>query len=267
MALLKDITLGQYYPGESFLHRLDPRSKLLASMLLLAGLLISNSIITIVFFSVYTVLGVMLSGIPVAVFGRNLKSFLWFLIFTFLIHLLLNSEGNTLVMLPLGLRITSTGLAFAVLYTTRLVLIVVVAGLLTLSTTPVDFTDGLERLFSPLRRLRVPVHEIALMISLSLRFIPLLLRETERLKNAQISRGVSFSGSLVSRLKSVLAMLLPLFVSAFRRADELAVAMEARYYVNGTYRTSYRTLKFQRGDVLILVLCSLALMILFFDKL
>jgi energy-coupling factor transport system permease protein len=266
MALLKDITLGQYYPGNSFLHNLDPRSKIVGTTVFLCGLLVADSVSAGLVFALCCIAGIILSGIPFGVFWGNLKSFTWFLAFVFLVHLLLNEGGELVAVLPMGLRITDSGITTALLYTTKLVLLLLCTALLTLTTIPVDFTDGLERLCSPLRRLGVPVHDIAMMISLSLRFIPLLLQETERLKNAQISRGASFHGHILNRCKAVSAMLLPLFVSAFRRADELAVAMEARCYADGSVRSSYRTLVFGTRDYLFITCIVLILPVLFFDK-
>jgi energy-coupling factor transport system permease protein len=266
MALLKDITLGQYYPGNSFLHRLDPRTKLLASLALLASLLLSNSLFAILFFMSCGAVGMLSSGVPGRIFYRNLKAFAWLLTLTFGFHLFLNGEGRVLLSLPWQVNVTDVGLSNAIILTLRFGLLLIFAGLLTLTTATMDLTDGVAKLCRPLRKLGVPVHDLAMMATLSLRFLPLLLVESEKLKNAQVSRGASFDGSLFRKATVVSAMLLPLFISALRRAEELAVSMEARYYAGQANRSSYAALAFKRADILLLGFSVTLLAVTFFDK-
>lgn len=251
MAFLKDITLGQYYHGESFLHRLDPRSKLLASLILMTSLLFSNTIDLILIHGAVILLAVFVSKIPFSVIAKNLKWFLWLFIITLAIHIL---EIKIVASFPyLNCGISANGLANGLTYTLRLALLIILAALLTLTTSPIELADGAERMFSPLKRLKLPVQEFALMMTLSLRFIPILIREAERIKNAQLSRGASLDGSLLERVKNIVPMILPLFVSAIRRADDLAVAMSARAYVGGEGRSSYSRLVFKVADAGVLI--------------
>ena len=253
MGFLNDITLGQFYPANSFLHRLDPRSKLFASLIFMTCLLLSNEIILISLFGIICLVGLYFSKLPFKIFGRNLKPFYWLFLITFIIHLL-TTEGKTIFDISLlNITVTEQGVINGISYSIRLALLIILASLLTLTTSPIELTDSLDRLLSPLKRFKLPVHEFTLMITLSLRFIPILLREAERIKNAQLSRGASLEGSLIQRVKNIIPMILPLFISAFRRADELAVAMEARDYIIGEGRTNYRQLVFKRGDFAVLI--------------
>lgn len=253
MGFLNDITLGQYCPGNSFLHTLDPRSKLIASLLFMTGLLLSNSISLILLLGGICVVGIYFSEMPIKIISKNLKPFFWLFLITFAIHLL-TTKGETILTVPfLGLSVTEEGFFNGITYSLRIVFLITFAALLSLTTAPIELTDSLERLFSPLKKLKVPVHEFALMMTLSLRFIPILIQEAERIKNAQLSRGVSLQGSLPRRVKNIIPMILPLFISAFRRAEDLAVAMEARHYVGGEGRTNYRRLVFKRADFGLLI--------------
>ncbi len=244
MAFLKDITLGQYYPGNSYLHRLDPRSKLLTSLILMTGLLVSHNWTLILLEIGVCLLAVGFSKVPIGVFMRNLKWFVWLFLITFAIH---------------ALDLSEEGLRAGLLYTVRLVLLIVFAALLTLTTVPVALTDGLERLLAPLRRFKLPVHEFAFMMTLALRFIPILIQEGERVKNAQLSRGASLEGPLMRRIRNMIPMLLPLFISAIRRADDLAIAMAARNYTGGEGRTSYSQLVLCQADYITVMLSILML--------
>jgi len=184
--------------------------------------------------------------------SKNLKPFFWLFLITFLIHLL-TTRGTVLYSIPwLDWTITSEGMTNGTVYSIRLALLIIIAALLTMTTAPIELTDSLEKLFSPLKRVKVPVHEFALMMTLALRFIPILLREAERIRNAQLSRGLSLEGNLMHRVKNIIPMILPLMVAAIRRADELAVAMEARSYTGGSGRTTYRKLGFAPGDYVLL---------------
>ena len=259
MPFLNDITLGQYWPGESFVHRLDPRTKLVALMVLMTSLLLVLNPVVLVGYALFSMLLVRLANLPSALVFRNIRPFLWLFLITIAIHLFWTS-GRILFTIPLiDLTVTQEGLILGILYSLRLALLVIYAALLTLTTSPIELTDGLERLLFPLKRVGLPTHEIVLMLSLSLRFIPTLLEEAQRLKNAQLSRGAKFDGSLFRRIQSIVPLVLPLFVSAFRRADDLALAMDARCYAGGEGRTRFKQLRFQLLDGVVLILTLLLL--------
>ncbi len=259
MALFNDITLGHYYPGDSFIHRLDPRTKLIAIMVLMTSLLVSYRPILLFGFILLTIFIVILSRFPVSLVFRNLRPFIWLFAITLTVHIFW-TPGRILWHIPLiGIDVTSEGLRMGLVYSIRLALLIVYAAILTLSTSPIELTDSLERLLSPLKRLRVPTHEIIMMLTLSLRFIPTLLEEAQRIKNAQLSRGATFEGNVIRRIRSIIPLILPLFVSAFRRADELALAMDSRCYMGGEGRTSYKVLQFKAADYLVLTIVTAAL--------
>lgn len=252
MALLKDITLGRYYPGDSFVHNLDPRSKLLASLLFMFSLFIYIDLWSLLLLFMICAFGFRIAGIPYKFMLKNMKPFFWLFLITFLIHLL-TTQGDAIYTIPLvDLTITQEGITNGTVYSFRLALLIAFAALLTMTTAPIELTDSLEKLFSPLKGLKVPVHEFALMMTLALRFIPILLHEAERIRNAQLSRGLALEGRLIQRIRNIIPMILPLMVSAIRRADELAVAMEARNYAGGSGRTSYRKLGFVAPDYALL---------------
>ncbi len=247
MPLLGNIALGKYVAGDSLLHRLDPRTKLVAVTVMMTVALGSSGLAPVGAFGLFVLLAAGLSRLPPALLARNLRSFLWLLLITALLHAF-NTPGEPLWRVPwLELLATREGVQSAALFTLRLAAVVTAAALLTLTTSPLELTDGLERLLRPLRRLRVPSHELAMMISIALRFIPVLAEEAERLQKAQMARGAEFGGGPVRRARKLVPLLLPLFVSAFARADRLAVAMEARGY-RGEGRTSYRQLRLGRLD-------------------
>ncbi|HNR66795.1 MAG TPA: energy-coupling factor transporter transmembrane component T [bacterium] len=260
MAFLNDITLGHYWPGDSIVHNLDPRSKLLGLLGVMTTLLMVLNPIMLMAYALFSLFVVRLAKLPAALVFRNVRPFLWLFLITIAIHLFW-TPGRSLFQVPVvNLNATHEGLAFGILYSIRLALLVIYAALLTLTTSPMELMDGLERLLNPLKRLRVPTHEIVLMLSLSLRFIPTLLEEAQRLKNAQLSRGASFDGSLFKRIQSVIPLVLPLFVSAFRRADDLALAMDARCYSGGEGRTTYKILRLGIVDWIVLLM-ALALLV------
>jgi energy-coupling factor transport system permease protein len=248
MAILQDITLGQYYPVDSLVHRLDPRTKLLVSVAWMSGLLLTNDVALTAMWGVATFATVVAARLPFPLVVRNLRAFGWLFLLTMVVHVFFTS-GTTWLRLPVvGWTIAKEGVQRGLLYSFRLALLVVMAALLTLSTSPIEITDGLERLMRPLRRLGVPVHELSMMMSLAMRFVPTLLEEADRLQKAQVSRGASFEGNVVQRVRSILPLVVPLFISSFRRADELALAMDARCYRGGQGRTCYRQLRLQAGD-------------------
>ncbi len=257
MGFIRDITLGQYHAGHSLLHVLDPRTKLLASLILMVCLLFAERPGSIVLHGTFCLLVWRLSGLPGRLVFGNLKPFLWIVSVTALVHIF-TAEGRVLLIVPVfDWSISDQGLANALVYSARLLFLVLFAAFLTLTTPPTELTDGLEKMMSPLKKLRLPVHELALMMTLSLRFIPILIREAERVKNAQLSRGVSLEGPFLQRVRALLPMILPLFVLAMQRSEELAVAMESRAYSGGQGRTSYRELTMTQNDAAAIGLVSL----------
>ncbi|MFQ5639674.1 MAG: energy-coupling factor transporter transmembrane component T family protein [bacterium] len=254
MALLNDITFGQYFPSDSVLHRLDPRSKLLTCLVVTTCLMMSRYLywIGIQVFLCLVAMGV--SKIPFKFFAKNLKLFLWLFLITFSIHFMNIHLLGTAPFIRIDL--TEQGFFNGIVYTVRLVLLITLASLLTMTTTPMELTESLEKALSPLKRFKIPVHEFAFMATLALRFIPILLREAQIIKNAQISRGLSLEGSMLQRIRNMIPMIIPLFVSAIRRADDLAVAMEARHYSGGRGRTSFHKLELKQADWLLMLFAS-----------
>lgn len=240
---LKDITLGQYFPGSSFLHKCDPRSKivflvLFITTIFLCGFLPSYGLMLLILLALIAV-----SRVSPSVFVRGMKPILIIILFTGVLNLLF-SQGTT-VLAELGpLTITVEGIWHAGFMVLRILMLMAATLLLTYTTSPILLTDGLERLLKPLKRIHVPVHEISMMMSIALRFIPTLIQETDKIMAAQKARGADFeSGGLMDKVKALIPILIPLFLSAFRRADELAVAMECRCYHGDDGRTSLRVLK------------------------
>lgn len=256
MAFFNDISLGHYYPAESTIHQLDPRTKLLAAMILMTCLLMSLNFVVLIAYLVLTTVVVKMSRIPPFLAFRNLRPFFLLFVATILVHLIWTNDGPKLSLPLVNLQISRHGLELGLVYALRLGILIVLAATLTLTTSPIELTDALEIMLKPLKRLRVPTHEIVMMLSLSLRFIPTLMEEADRLRKAQISRGARFSGHIFKRLKAVMPLVLPLFVSAFRRADELAYAMDARCYSGGEGRTSYKRLQFRTTDFIALAVVT-----------
>ena len=230
-------------------------------MFLMTGLLISLEPYLLIGFLLLIVTIVSVSKIPFSLIFRNLRPFVLLFMITVLIHVIWTT-GEVIFRIPIfGLGVTREGIYMGLAYSFRLALLILFAAIMTLSTSPIELTDALEKLISPLKRLRVPTHEIVMMLTLSLRFIPTLMEEAQRIKNAQISRGAAFSGSWKNRLKSLIPLILPLFISAFRRADELSWAMDSRCYVGGKGRTSYKELKFKSIDYLVLTFSMLLIVV------
>lgn len=259
MPLLGDIALGKYVGGDSVLHRLDPRTKLIAIVLLMGTALASRGLSPILVFGALVAGAAVLSRLPTGLLVRNLRSFLWLLAVTALLHAFM-TPGRLLWRIPwLELIVTHEGLQAAFLFTARLATVVTAATLLTLTTSPLELTDGIERLLRPLRRFRVPAHELAMVVSIALRFIPVLAEEAERLQKAQMARGAEFGGGPIARARKLIPLLVPLFLSSFARADRLAIAMEARGYRGGEGRTQLRQLRLSRLDAAAGVLTGAAL--------
>ncbi len=246
MSLWQNLTLGRYYAGSSWAHRLDPRLKLVISMAIMITLTLSEAWSVLGWWTLLLLATIATTHIPPKVFVKNLRAFLWLFGLTVLLHALSDPSAPHFQMW--GISISWPGVITGCKYAVRLGLLVLVAALLSFTTMPLDLTEGVERLLGFLRRFRFPVHELALMTSLALRFVPTIVEEAQRIQRAQISRGANFSGGILRRVQALVPMLVPLFVATFNRADELAVAMEARCYHGGEGRVSFREMKLERVD-------------------
>lgn len=251
--MMEKMIIGRYVPADSILHRMDPRSKLIIVFLFVCVIFLANNSWTYGILVLYTFLMAGFSKIPARFLIGGLKPVLWLVIFTFFLHLFLTKEGE--IILDLGwFKIYEEGLRQGIFISLRFFLLILITSLLTLTTTPIEITDGLERLLGPLKKLKFPVHELALMMSIALRFIPTLMQETDKIMKAQTARGVEYSsGPIKERLKAVVPLLIPLFISSFKRAEELAVAMEARGYKGGEGRTKYRQLSWAFADTSMII--------------
>ena len=247
--MLSDITLGQYFPGNSVIHRMDPRMKLILTIIYIVGVFMVANLLGYVIALAFLYLVVRLSGIRFSYLLKGVKPLRFIIIFTFLLNLFF-VQGET-PLLSLGFfTLTLEAVENAVYFALRLVFLVMGTSVLTLTTSPVRLTDGLERLMHPLSRFHFPSHELAMMMTIALRFIPTLLEETDKIKKAQMARGADFeSGNLLARAKAMIPLLVPLFVSAFKRANDLAMAMEARCYRGGDHRTRLKELKYTKLDL------------------
>ncbi len=257
--MLKDITLGQFFPGKTVVHRLDPRTKLILLIVYLSAVLTAKWFVSAALVMSFLIAVTVLARIPFKSMTRGLKPMLIFIVFTAVLNLFYNREG-TLLFEWKFLHVYSGGLRTAFFMVLRIVLLVCGTFLLTYTTSPIALTDAMERLLSPLKKLRFPVHEFAMMTSIALRFIPTLIEETDKIISAQKARGADFeTGSIFRRAKALIPILVPLFVSAFRRADELATAMECRCYHGGEGRTRLKVLRFAARDYLAFALGALLL--------
>lgn len=255
MAMMKNITIGQYIPGESIVHQLDPRTKILATFLFIALLFLVETFTGYALGALMLFVIVLLSRIPVKFVLRGIRPLMFIIVLTLCLHFFM-TEGRVILQIWF-LKLTYEGLIRGLMMVSRLILLIIGSSLLTLTTSPILLTDGIESLLKPFRALGVPAHELAMMMTIALRFIPTLVEETEKIMKAQMARGADFeSGNIFHRAKSLIPILIPLFVSAFRRADELAVAMEARGYRGGEGRTRFRVLKFTRRDAAALILVA-----------
>lgn len=252
--MLSDIVLGQFIPTNSPIHRLDPRTKILWTCFYMVMVFVINSFYGYALLAVFLISVMKITKVPIKFYFRGLKPLIFLMLFTAVFNLFL-TDGNVLWKLPyLNWGITDKGVKLAVFMVFRLVFLISGTSVLTFTTSPIILTDGIEHLLRPFRKIGVPAHEIAMMMTIALRFIPTLLEETEKIMKAQSARGADFeSGNLFHRAKALIPLLVPLFVSAFRRADELAVAMECRCYRGGKGRTSLKQLAFTRLDVVSLV--------------
>lgn len=255
--MIKDITLGQYVPGDSIVHKADPRTKIGLSFLYIISIFFVRDPLVYLLSALYLGVVVYYSTIPYKIILRGLRPLRVLILITFLLNVLFAGDGTIIFQFWI-LRITQEGLNLAIHFSLRLIFLVLGTSVLTLSTSPIAISDGIELLMKPLKRFKFPVHELAMMMTIALRFIPTLMEETDKIMKAQISRGADFeSGNIIQRAKAMIPLLVPLFVSAFRRANELAMAMEARCYHGDDHRTRYRVLQFSKLDTYC-ILVSLA---------
>lgn len=252
--MLKDITLGQYFPGNTLVHRLDPRTKLLMLILYMVALFCAKWFVSYALVLLFLISVTAIGRIPLKSMTRGLKPMLIFILLTAVLNLFYNRDGKLLVDWKF-IHIYSKGIETAFFMVLRIMMLICGTFLLTYTTSPISLTDGLERLLGPLKLIKVPVHELAMMMSIALRFIPTLIEETDKIMSAQKARGADFeNGNLIRRAKALVPILVPLFVSAFRRADELATAMECRCYHGGKGRTRLKVLRFTFADYLSLAI-------------
>ena len=258
--MLKDITLGQYFPGNSVIHRLDPRTKLIALIMYIVALFVADSWVSYGMMFLFLAVVIRLSTIPVKTIFNGLKPLVMILVFTGLLNLFFTT-GETVLVTFWRITVTLEGVVRAVFMMARILMLISATFLLTYTTSPIQLTDGLESLLNPLKIIRVPVHELAMMMCIALRFIPTLIEETDKIICAQKARGADFeTGSMFRRVKALVPILVPLFISAFRRADELATAMECRCYQGGEGRTKMKLLRYRRRDY-IAYMCLLLLLV------
>ena len=246
--MLKDITIGQYFQGDSFVHRLDARTKILIAIAFIVSIFIADSFIGFAILTLFLVLVIAVSGIGFKPVLKSLKPILFLVVFTGLINMFF-TQGEPLVKIWI-LKITKEGLVAAAKMICRIIILVAGTSMLTYTTSPLELTDAIERLLNPLKKIKLPVHELAMMTTIALRFIPTLVEETEKIMNAQRARGADFdSGNIFTRIKALVPVLVPMFISSFRRADDLALAMECRCYNSGVGKTKMTVTKFSHVDL------------------
>ena len=257
--MLKDITLGQYFPGNSVVHKMDPRTKLLFLVIYIVALFVASNWISYAVVFVFLATAIAISRIPLKSIFRGMKPLIMILVFTGFLNLFFTA-GETILLHWWIITITLEGVVRAVFMVLRILMLITCTFLLTYTTSPIALTDGLESLLSPLKILHLPVHELSMMMCIALRFIPTLIEETDKIMCAQKARGADFeSGNLMQRVKALVPILVPLFISSFRRADELATAMECRCYHGGDGRTKMKLLRYKRRDFLAFLVGALLL--------
>ena len=257
--MLKDITLGQYFPGNSVVHKMDPRTKLLFLVIYIVALFVASNWISYAVVFVFLATAIAISRIPLKSIFRGMKPLIMILVFTGFLNLFFTA-GETILLHWWIITITLEGVIRAVFMVLRILMLITCTFLLTYTTSPIALTDGLESLLSPLKILHLPVHELSMMMCIALRFIPTLIEETDKIMCAQKARGADFeSGNLMQRVKALVPILVPLFISSFRRADELATAMECRCYHGGDGRTKMKLLRYKRRDFLAFLVGALLL--------
>ncbi|MBM7561828.1 energy-coupling factor transporter transmembrane component T family protein [Fusibacter tunisiensis] len=248
--MLRDITIGQYYASDSVIHRMDPRFKIVASMLYLVSLFLVDQIIAYLAVVLFIGSVIKLSRVPVGYVLKGLKPIFLLIVFAFVINIFLTPGQGSPVFEVGFIKIYAEGIERAFFMAIRLILLIIGTSMLTLTTSPIELTDGIEYLLNPFKKIGLPAHELAMMMTIALRFIPTLLEETDKIMKAQMARGADFeSGNIMNRAKALIPLLVPLFISAFRRADELAMAMEARCYKGGEGRTRMKVLKYSVLDL------------------
>jgi energy-coupling factor transport system permease protein len=246
--MLRDITLGQYYQTDSILHRLDPRVKLMGTIVYLISLFVYKNFTTYLLAAIFLAIVIRLSNVPLKFIVRGIKAIIFLIIITAIFNVFW-TPGDIIFKVWI-IKVTRQGIVNALYIVVRLVFLIIGSSLMTLTTTPNHLTDGLEKALKPLQKLHVPIHEIAMMIAIALRFIPILMEETDKIMKAQMARGADFEeGTLLQKVKAMVPLLVPLFISAFRRANDLAMAMEARCYQGGDGRTKMKPLKYQKRDM------------------
>lgn len=251
--MMEKLIFGRYIPGHSFIHRLDPRAKLMGAIWFIIIIFLANNWVTYLVLTIFVLTAVKLSEINPKFFINGVKPLIWLILFTVILQILFTS-GQTILLRFGPVVISQEGILNGVFIFMRFVLIIFMSTILTLTTMPLSLTDAIEFLLRPLDALKVPVHEIALMLSIALRFVPTLMDETEKIMNAQRARGIDFGeGNIYQQMKSIVPLLIPLFVSSFNRAEELATAMEARGYKGGEGRTKYRQLAWVNRDTMVMV--------------
>ena len=256
--MIADITLGQYFPGKSLIHRMDPRLKICLTVFFIVLTFCAGNFVNIALVYAAVFAGMLISKVPVKMYVKSLKPILFIVVFTAVLNLF---YGTGEPLLQLGfIKITLNGVLNSVLIAVRIVALILVSSILTFTTSPTQLTDAIERLLKPLTYIKVPVHEFAMMMTIALRFVPTLLEETDKIMSAQKARGADLeSGGIMQRVKALVPILIPLFVSAFRRAYDLATAMESRCYVGGEGRTKMKSLKAGKIDYITVVLCVVLL--------
>lgn len=260
--MIKDITLGQYLPGNSIIHKLDPRTKLILTVLFMMALFLLNSIYALLTALVFVLVCFKLANISFKYAFKGIKPILYIIIFTTILNIFFTS--GTVIFTWSFISITKEGITSAILVALRVFTLISSASIMTYTTTPIMLTDSIEKLFNPLKKIKVPVHEMAMMMTISLRFIPTLIDETDKIMKAQASRGADIgTGNIIERAKSFIPILVPLFVSSFKRADDLAIAMESRCYKGGEGRTSMRVLQFKKRDYITYIIFLIFIVFLF----
>lgn len=255
--------IGQYVPGNSLIHRLDPRTKIIIIFCFVIIVFFANNPFSYGLLTAFVLISVFITLIPIRFILKGLTPIWFLIIFTFLLHFFLTKEGPVAFEI-FSIKIHQGGILQGLAISLRLFLLILMTSLLTLTTTPIEITDAIENLLQPLNRFKFPVHELALMMSISLRFIPTLMQETDKISKAQASRGVDYrTGPVKERIKAIIPLLVPLFVSAFKRAEELAMAMEARGYQGGEGRTKLRELKYRPKDLIVFLVFIVVVVILF----
>ncbi len=248
--MLKDITLGQYFPLDSFIHKLDPRTKILIFVLDIVAIFMAQTFESYAVMVAFTLVIMIVSKVPIKTYIKGLKPILYIIIFTALLNMFL-TDGKDFPIFGYSIGITVEGLIVATKMAVRLILLIIGSSALTYTTSPMALTDGIEKLFKPLSKIGFPTHELSMMMSIAIKFIPTLIEETDKIIKAQQARGASFdTGSIFKRAKALIPMLVPLFISAFRRADDLAIAMESRCYMGGDGRTRMKEIKFSYKDII-----------------